>query len=61
LGRRGVSCAETSVEGEPLVARHFAKSAKRAIDVLGQAADAHDHIHKRGICDVKADSVARSN
>src|SRR5690242_2219927 len=38
------------VEGDPLVAPGvLPMSVKRAIDVLGQVADALDHIHKRGI------------
>src|SRR3954451_10192 len=48
------------VEGEPLVAPGtLPMSVKRAIDVLGQVADALDHIHKRGIIhgDVKADNI----
>jgi serine/threonine protein kinase len=48
------------VEGEPLVAPGvLPMSVKRAIDVLGQVADALDHIHKRGIVhgDVKAENI----
>ena len=48
------------VEGEPLVTPGILPmSAKRAIDVLGQVADALDHIHKRGIIhgDVKAENI----
>ena len=48
------------VEGEPLVAPGvLPMSVKRAIDVLGQVADALDHIHKRGIIhgDVKAENI----
>jgi serine/threonine-protein kinase len=48
------------VEGEPLVTPGtLPMSVKRAIDVLGQVADALDHIHKRGIIhgDVKADNI----
>jgi eukaryotic-like serine/threonine-protein kinase len=48
------------VEGDPLVAPGtMPMSVKRAIDVLGQVADALDHIHKRGIIhgDVKADNI----
>jgi len=48
------------VEGEPLITPGLLPmSVKRAIDVLGQVADALDHIHKRGIIhgDVKADNI----
>src|SRR6185503_13543904 len=48
------------VEGEPLVAPGtLPMTVKRAIDVLGQVADALDHIHKRGIIhgDVKAENI----
>ncbi|HUS27152.1 MAG TPA: serine/threonine-protein kinase [Kofleriaceae bacterium] len=48
------------VEGDPLVSPGtMPMSVKRAIDVLGQVADALDHIHKRGIIhgDVKADNI----
>jgi eukaryotic-like serine/threonine-protein kinase len=48
------------VEGEPLVSPGaLPMSVKRAIDVLGQVADALDHIHKRGIIhgDVKAENI----
>jgi serine/threonine-protein kinase len=48
------------VEGEPLIAPGtLPMSVKRAIDVLGQVADALDHIHKRGIIhgDVKAENI----
>jgi len=48
------------VEGEPLFNEGAAPmSVKRAIDVLGQIADALDHIHRRGIVhgDVKADNI----
>lgn len=48
------------VEGEPLVAPSvLPMTNKRAIDVLGQVADALDHIHKRGIIhgDVKAENI----
>ncbi|NVB78117.1 MAG: protein kinase [Kofleriaceae bacterium] len=48
------------VEGEPLVAPGtLPMTVKRAIDVLGQVAEALDHIHKRGIIhgDVKADNI----
>ncbi len=48
------------VEGEPLIAPGvLPMSVKRAIDVLGQVADALDHIHKRGIVhgDVKAENI----
>ena len=48
------------VEGEPLITPGvLPMSVKRAIDVLGQVADALDHIHKRGIIhgDVKADNI----
>ncbi len=48
------------VEGEPLIAPGtLPMTVKRAIDVLGQVADALDHIHKRGIIhgDVKAENI----
>ncbi len=48
------------VEGEPLIAPGtLPMSVRRAIDVLGQVADALDHIHKRGIIhgDVKAENI----
>jgi serine/threonine protein kinase len=48
------------VEGEPLLTPGtLPMSVKRAIDVLGQVADALDHIHKRGIIhgDVKAENI----
>ncbi|HEU4613381.1 MAG TPA: serine/threonine-protein kinase, partial [Kofleriaceae bacterium] len=48
------------VEGEPLLAPGtLPMTVKRAIDVLGQVADALDHIHKRGIIhgDVKAENI----
>ena len=48
------------VEGEALVSPGtLPMTVKRAIDVLGQVADALDHIHKRGIIhgDVKADNI----
>jgi eukaryotic-like serine/threonine-protein kinase len=48
------------VEGESLIAPGtLPMSVKRAIDVLGQCADALDHIHKRGIIhgDVKAENI----
>ncbi|HTL37469.1 MAG TPA: protein kinase [Kofleriaceae bacterium] len=48
------------VEGDPLVSPGtLPMTVKRAIDVLGQVADALDHIHKRGIIhgDVKADNI----
>lgn len=48
------------VEGEPLVIDAKAPmSVRRACDVLGQVADALDHIHKRGIVhgDIKADNI----
>jgi serine/threonine-protein kinase len=48
------------VEGDPLVAPGaLPMTVKRAIDVLGQVADALDHIHKRGIIhgDVKAENI----
>ncbi len=48
------------VEGEPLVSPGaLPMTVKRAIDVLGQVADALDHIHKRGIIhgDVKAENI----
>ena len=48
------------VEGEALITPGvLPMSVKRAIDVLGQVADALDHIHKRGIIhgDVKADNI----
>lgn len=48
------------VEGEPLIAPGtLPMSVKRAVDVLGQVADALDHIHKRGIIhgDVKAENI----
>jgi eukaryotic-like serine/threonine-protein kinase len=51
------------VEGEPLVAPGMVPmSVPRACDVIGQIADALDHIHKRGIVhgDVKADNILLS-
>src|SRR4029079_5862257 len=48
------------VEGEPLINEGgAAMSVRRAIDILGQIADALDHIHRRGIVhgDVKADNI----
>jgi serine/threonine-protein kinase len=48
------------VEGDSLVMPgSLPMSVKRAIDVLGQVADALDHIHKRGIIhgDVKAENI----
>src|SRR5689334_18006827 len=48
------------VEGESLVAAgSVPMSARRALDVLAQVADALEHIHKRGIIhgDVKADNI----
>jgi serine/threonine protein kinase len=48
------------VEGEALIADGTAPmSIRRAIDILGQIADALDHIHRRGIVhgDVKADNI----
>jgi serine/threonine protein kinase len=48
------------VEGEPLMTDGTAPmSIRRAIDILGQIADALDHIHRRGIVhgDVKADNI----
>lgn len=48
------------VEGDPLIAAGtLPMTVKRAIDVLGQVADALDHIHKRGIIhgDVKAENI----
>src|ERR1044071_8493000 len=48
------------VEGEPLIHDQAAPMAvRRACDVLGQIADALDHIHRRGIVhgDVKADNI----
>lgn len=48
------------VEGEPLIGERAAPmSVARACDVLGQIADALDHIHRRGIVhgDVKADNI----
>src|SRR6185436_383681 len=48
------------VEGEPLIHDQAAPMAVgRACDVLGQIADALDHIHRRGIIhgDVKADNI----
>jgi serine/threonine-protein kinase len=48
------------VEGESLVsAGAVPMSARRALDVLAQVADALEHIHKRGIIhgDVKADNI----
>src|SRR5690349_7500086 len=47
------------VEGEPLINAGAAPmSVRRACDILGQVADAPDHIHRRGIVhgDVKADN-----
>ncbi|HEU0030093.1 MAG TPA: protein kinase [Kofleriaceae bacterium] len=48
------------VEGDPLVNEVRTPMApKRACDILGQIADALDHIHRRGIVhgDVKADNI----
>lgn len=48
------------VEGESLITPGtLPMSVKRAVDVLGQVADALDHIHKRGIIhgDVKAENI----
>ncbi|HEX8107454.1 MAG TPA: serine/threonine-protein kinase [Kofleriaceae bacterium] len=48
------------IEGEPLTHEQAAPMAvRRACDVLGQIADALDHIHRRGIVhgDVKADNI----
>jgi serine/threonine protein kinase len=48
------------VEGEPLINEQAAPmSVRRACDVLGQIADALDHIHRRGIVhgDVKAENI----
>ncbi|MBA3459124.1 MAG: protein kinase [Deltaproteobacteria bacterium] len=48
------------VEGEPLLPNGTVPmSIRRAIDILGQIADALDHIHRRGIVhgDVKADNI----
>ncbi len=48
------------VEGEPLFNEGSAPwSPRRACDILGQIADALDHIHRRGIVhgDVKADNI----
>lgn len=48
------------VEGDSLItAGTLPMTVKRAIDVLGQVADALDHIHKRGIIhgDVKAENI----
>jgi serine/threonine protein kinase len=48
------------VEGEPLINEGAsAMSVRRACDILGQVADALDHIHRRGIVhgDVKADNI----
>jgi serine/threonine protein kinase len=48
------------VDGEPLlVGGTPAMSVRRACDILGQIADALDHIHRRGIIhgDVKADNI----
>jgi serine/threonine-protein kinase len=48
------------VEGEPLIAPGVVPmTVRRACDVLGQVADALDHIHRRGIVhgDVKADNI----
>src|SRR4051812_33239513 len=48
------------VEGESLIpADNTPISVRRVCDVLGQVADALDHIHKRGIVhgDVKADNI----
>jgi eukaryotic-like serine/threonine-protein kinase len=59
-GQFGAYMVMELVEGEPLVAPGvLPMSVKRAIDVLGQVADALDHIHKRGIVhgDVKAENI----
>jgi serine/threonine-protein kinase len=49
------------VEGEPLLFADASTpmSIRRALDVLGQVADALDHIHKRGIVhgDIKGDNI----
>jgi serine/threonine protein kinase len=48
------------VEGEPLIAEGSSPmTIRRACDILGQIADALEHIHKRGIVhgDVKADNI----
>ncbi len=48
------------VDGEPLINEGGAPmSLRRACDILGQIADALDHIHRRGIIhgDVKADNI----
>lgn len=48
------------VEGDPLINEGSAPwSVRRACDVLGQIADALEHIHRRGIVhgDVKADNI----
>jgi serine/threonine protein kinase len=49
------------VEGEPLIKEQGTApmSVRRACDILGQIADALDHIHRRGIVhgDVKADNI----
>jgi serine/threonine-protein kinase len=48
------------VEGEPLVTPGAPPmSVRRACDVLGQVADALDHVHRKGIVhgDVKADNI----
>jgi serine/threonine protein kinase len=48
------------VDGEALINEGAAPmSVRRAIDILGQVADALDHIHRRGIVhgDVKADNI----
>ncbi len=48
------------VEGNPLISESAMPwSVRRACDVLGQIADALDHIHRRGIVhgDVKADNI----
>src|SRR3954454_14895811 len=52
------------VEGEPLIHEQAAPMAvRRACDILGQIADALEHIHRRGIVhgDVKADNIMLTN
>lgn len=51
------------VEGDALLDQIAQLTARRALDVLGQVADALEYIHKRGIIhgDVKADNIMIAN
>src|SRR5262249_43544183 len=59
--RHGAYMVMELVEGEPLIdPKHQGPmTVRRACDLLGQIADALDHIHRRGIVhgDVKADNI----